>query len=133
MLPALLPFGPHPELWWEAVARTFTAADVLTILEAIPRHGRDVVVILDNAAIHRSHLIRDALLRLQENGITLHYLPRYSPELNRIEPIFGVDKHYELPQRSYTTVPALREAIHTAFAAVERRLPRSRQQLRPVA
>ena len=133
VIAALLPFGPHPELWWDAVARTFTAPDVLTILEAIPRHGRDLIVILDNAAIHRSRIIRDAVPRLQEQGITLRYLPAYSPELNRIEPVFGVIKQDEMPHRSYTTVPALREAIHTAFAAVEHRLTPSRHELRPAA
>jgi putative transposase len=133
VLAALLPFGPQPELWWDAVARTFTATDVLTILESIPRRGRGLVVVLDNAAIHRSHVIRDALPRLQAQGITLRYLPAYSPELNRIEPIFGVVKQHELPNRSYTTVPALRAAIDIAFAAVERRLLRSQHELRPTA
>jgi transposase len=131
----LLPWGEHRSLWWDAVARPLTAEDVLVILEAIPRGPGPLVVVLDNASIHISHLIRHAAYRLREQGIHLYFLPAYSPELNRIEPVFGVIKHYELPERTYATVPDLKAAIHRAFRRYEDRrfLGTLQHQLRPAA
>lgn len=131
----LIPWGEHRSLWWDCVARPLTAADVLVILEAIPHGPEPLVVVLDNASIHGSQVIRDATPRLREQGIHLYFLPPYSPELNRIEPVFGVIKHYELPERTYATVPDLKAAIHRAFRRYEvRRFPNKlRQQLRPAA
>jgi putative transposase len=116
------------------VARTLTAHDVLTIITALPRGPGELVVVLDNASIHRSQTLQAAALRLQDQGIRLSYLPRYSPELNRIEPSFGVIKHTELPERTYPTVEALRAAIDRAFTRCEQRLRGNMQhELRPAA
>jgi putative transposase len=130
----LIPDGPRRSLWWDAVPRTLRSEDLLAILEAIPRGEHALVVVLDNASIHRSREVQAALPRLRRRGIHLYYLPPYSPELNPIEPIFGVIKHTEMPQRSYPTIPALLDAVRTAFAACETRLlSRPLQQLRPAA
>ncbi len=131
----LIPWGKHRSLWWDCVARPLTAEDVLGILEAIPRGPEPLVVVLDNASIHISHVIRDAAPRLREQGIQLYFLPAYRPELNRIEPVFGVIKHYELPERTYPTVPDLTAAIHRAFHRYEDRrfLGKLPHQLRPAA
>ena len=129
-----LPFGKQasvklPELWWDVVPRTLRAEDVLQILRAIPRDSgangrgkRALVIVLDNASIHVSHLIKDARSALRQQGIHLYYLPPYSPELNRIEPLFGVVKNTEMPERTYPTVPALITAIDLAFTRYEHRL-----------
>ena len=118
----LLPFGEQPALWWDTVARTLRAEDVVAIIEAIPRGPGEVLVVLDNAAIHHSHILHAARARWQERGIHLYYLPPYSPELNRIEPLFGVIKHTEMPARTYPTVPALEDAINHTFTRCEQRL-----------
>jgi len=139
----------RPELWWDVVPRTLRSEDVLTILEAIPRccEGKGnkeskggkggkgaLVVVLDNASIHVSHLIQDAKPALRRKGIHLYNLPAYSPELNPIDPFFGVVKYTEMPERTYTTVPALIDAIDQAFTNCEQRLPvHSQHQLRPCA
>jgi transposase len=129
-----LPCGPGRALWWDAVPRTLRAEDLLLILEAIPRGPGELVVVLDNASSHRSHAVRDALPRLEERGIRLYYLPPYSPELNAIEPLFGVIKSTEMPERTYPTVPALLDAVNAGFARCETRLlAETRRQLRQAA
>ena len=134
----LIPFGELRALWWDRVARTLTAEDVLVILRAIPRGDGPLVVVLDNASIHRSHVLRDAVAQLQAEGIHLYFLPPYSPELNRIEAYFGVVKSTELPERTYRTIEALKAAIDRAFTRVEARLlasprPEIQHDLRPAA
>lgn len=133
-----IPWGPRRSLWWDAVPRTLRSEDLLLILEAIPRGDGELVVVLDNASLHRSHLVQEALPALAERGIHLSYLPPYSPELNLIEPLFGVIKSTELPERTYPTIPRLLDAINAAFDRCEARLleripQRTPQQLRPAA
>lgn len=138
-----LPFGRQaskeqlvvqPALWWDVVPRTRRVEDVRLILEAIPRGNGALVVVLDNAPIHISHVVKDALPRLRRKGIQLYYLPPYSPELNLIEPFLGVVKHTEMPERSYPTMPSLLTAINQAFTSCEQRLLNQTQhQLRLAA
>ena len=74
------------------------------------------MVVLDNASFHTSKVIRAARQGLADAGIYLYFLPPYSPELNRIEPVFRQVKHQEIPQRSHTTRAGLaggrRDGLH---------------------
>ena len=122
-LAAYVPDGDHPSLTWARVPRTWTAPDLLQFLTgALPAGPGLRVVVLDNASMHRSRAVLDQRTALREQGIVLYFLPPYSPELNHIEPVFGVVKYHEMPERSYTTVDALRTAVDAAFATVEARL-----------
>ena len=42
-------------------------------------------VILDNASIQKAKSLEPIVKYLKNQGVTLHFLPPYSPELNRIE------------------------------------------------
>lgn len=131
----LIPSGDRRGLYWDHVARTLTAEDVLAMLQAIPRGAGRLVVVLDNASIHRSHVIQAAVPHLQEQGIQLYFLPPYSPELNRVEPVLGVVKYTELPERTYSTTDTLKTAIDLAFTRCEQRFLTVQRQheLRPAA
>jgi len=121
-LAMLAPYGPHPSLTWDHVPRTLRSEDLLVMLEGIPRGPEPVVIVLDNAGLHRSKVIQAARPALEEQGITFYYLPPYSPELNAIEAYFGVIKRQEMPQRSYRTLDELDTAINVAFQRQETRL-----------
>jgi transposase len=132
----LLPDGPDPMLIWDKAPRSLTSADLLLVLEEVPRQNGRLVVVMDNGSIHISHVIKDALPELQTQGVEFYYLPPYSPELNRIEPVFGGIKSHGLPERRYATVDALMEAVDIAFTEAEERLHLRCQplhQLRPAA
>ena len=47
--------------------------------------GKPLTVILDNASIHTAKSIAPLTAWLVKHGVTLYFLPTYSPELNRIE------------------------------------------------
>jgi putative transposase len=123
-----IPYGPERTLWWNTAARGFRSEDLLAFVEAIPRGDRELVVVLDNAGMHRSHTVQDERPILLEQGIRLYYLPAYSPELNAIEPWFGVAKHTEMPERTYYSVPDLTTAINRALERTEARLLNNTQQ-----
>jgi transposase len=132
----LIPDGPEPMLIWDQVPRSLTSQDLLTVLQDVPRRNGRLVVVMDNGSIHISHVIKEALPELKAEGIEFYYLPPYSPELNRIECVFGGIKHHDLPERSYATVPELMDAIDDAFTKAEDRLLarcQHERQLRPAA
>jgi transposase len=128
-----IPRGPQRSSWWGAVPRTLRSEDLL-VLEAIPRGSGELVVMLDNASLHRSHLVQEALPALAERGSHLYYLPPCSPEMNAIEPLFGIIKGTDMPERTYPTVPLLLDAVNAGFARCEARLlDQTQRQLRPAA
>ena len=135
VLAGLVADGPRPVLVFWAHARSITSDDLLVFLrEAFPDHPRPLVVVLDSASIHTSHAVKEADLAAE--GIVLEYLPPYSPELNRIEPLFGAIKHHDLPARSYASLADLYQAVRSAFHDAEQRLFARSQpshQLRPAA
>ena len=55
--------------------------------------GKPITVILDNASIHKSKEIQPLVELLKRRGLTLYFLPPYSPELNRIERLWHKVKH----------------------------------------
>jgi transposase len=117
------PFDPTP--WLDAVPfeRTLTSDDLLVYLrDRLPVASVPRVVVLDNAGIHTSKVFKAARPGLAKLGIYLYYLPAYSPELNRIEPVFKQVKHHEMPVRSYTSKAELRKAVEDGFDTYRRRL-----------
>lgn len=62
--------------------------------------GKPVVVILDNASIHKTREVEPLLRVLQEKGLSLYFLPPYSPELNRIEKLWHKMKYEWMAYKS---------------------------------
>ena len=123
VLASYAPYGPAP--WLDALPfeRTLTSDDLLAYLrERLPAASVPRVVVLDNAGIHTSKVVKAARLGLAKQGIYLYYLPPYSPELNRIEPVFKQVKHHDMPVRSHTSKADLRKAVEDGFDSYRRRL-----------
>ena len=80
------------------------------------------VVVLDNASLHVSKVVKAQRKELARRGIFLYYLPPYSPELNRIEPVFKQVKHHEIPRRSHTSKAELRASVEGGFDSYGRKL-----------
>ena len=123
VLAAAVVDGPVRSLHWVGYAGTWRGEHLVRALEELladpAAAGRPTVVVLDNASIHHSRIVHDALPALAARGLTLFYLPPYTPELNAIERIFRAIKHHHLPERRYTSLDALTTAVDQAFAAYE--------------
>lgn len=101
------------KVWCNFTAELFTA-----FLALLREHvGKPLTVILDNARIHTARAITPYLDLLRERGVTLYFLPAYSPELNRIEKLWYLIKHrwLELKQRTTQTLEADVSHILDAF------------------
>jgi putative transposase len=128
------PFGPAPRLAASAFERTLTSDDLLEYLRSLPAAKVPRVVVLDNAGMHTSKAFKARREELARQGIYLYYLPAYSPELNRIEPVFKQIKHHEIPRRSHKSKAELRASVERGFESYGRTLdPKSVEELRPAA
>ena len=77
---------------------------------------RELVIWVDNYSVHKSEPVRQELAALERAGIGICYLPSYTPELSKIEPIWQDVKYHEMPQRSHTQVQELKQATDEALA-----------------
>ena len=133
-LAAYRPYGRAPRLDIFTAERTWDSYDLIGSLRALPWSKAPRVVVLDNAGLHTSQVIRRARRALAASGIYLYFLPPYSPELNEIEPVFRQVKYHEIPVRSHTTRIGLREAVEQGFGNYGRKLPKKYpERLRPAA
>lgn len=81
------------------------------------RRERPLWYILDNYSAHKSDRVQAEVPRLKAAAIHLFYLPAYSPELSRIEPVWQDVKYQGLPVRSFDSLGALKGAVDTALAS----------------
>jgi len=116
------PDGVQPAFDWIGSPRAFTAPDLVHFLLERPACPVPLVVVLDNASLHHSRVVREALPALWANRIYFYFLPTYSPELNEIEPVFRAIKHCDLPERVYTPQAALEAAVDDAYTRYEAKL-----------
>ena len=77
---------------------------------------RPLTVVLDNYSVHKSLRVKEEKETLSRAGIELFYLPAYSPELSRMEPLWQEVKYRELPKRTYTRAGELKRAVDGALA-----------------
>jgi transposase len=75
--------------WQNTTADVFAGFLGLLYLQV----DKPLTIILDNASIHKAKAIMPMLEVLKAKGVTLYFLPPYSPELNRIEMLWHKMKH----------------------------------------
>ena len=104
--------------------QTFSAQFVLEQFETLSFNLRKLtVVVLDNARIHTSQIIKERIKIWQSRGLYLFYLPRYSPHLNIVEILWRKLKYewltpidYQSKEHLfYQTILALKAVGHSLF------------------
>ena len=100
-------------------ATAFTAElFVLAVAEFVTHLTQPTVLVLDNASIHKAHLVQAQLAAWAAAGLTLLFLPPYSPELNRIEILWRFCKHYWLTPEAYQTPQTLLQHVSDLLLAI---------------
>jgi transposase len=74
------------------------------------------VLVVDNYSVHTGERVQAEKAAFEAAGITLFYLPSYSPELSGMEPIWQDVKHHDMTQRSYDLLGALFQGVDNALA-----------------
>lgn len=79
------------------------------------RRESPLVIVLDNYSVPKSDAVVQARPLLEAANVFLFFLPSYSPELSKIEPIWNGTKHHEMPVRSHSQVKDLKAAVDGAL------------------
>ena len=90
VLAAMLSTGElfSAKIWKSTTAEIFTG--FIGLLKEYV--GKKIMIIVDNASIHKAKATRHLMNLLEKQGLTLYFLPPYSPELNRIEKLWHLMK-----------------------------------------
>ena len=104
---------------FHTTATTVTADTVIELINDFASHyyaryqstRQRCRLILDNASIHRAKAVQAKIHRWYSDGIILHFLPPYSPELNRIETLWRKIKYEWLPLHAYESLEMLQHEL----------------------
>jgi transposase len=84
---------------WKNVSGLWFFGFLMALTEQV---GKPMVVILDNASIHKAKKLKPYWELLEAKGMKFYFLPPYSPELNRIELLWRKMKYEWLPFKTFT-------------------------------
>jgi len=103
--------APNGRIYVAGQDRPFTGEDMVWFLAKLCSRyrKRDLLVIWDGAAIHRSEALK-AFLRERPGRIHLERLPAYSPELNPVELVWSYLKGC-LKNQVFTNLDELTDAL----------------------
>jgi transposase len=85
-----------------------------SVLPVLREHKPDAILVMDNLSAHKNQAVKDAIAAA---GLTLRYLPRYSPDFSPIEPCWSKIKT-ALRAAAARTVESLEAALDAAVASV---------------
>ena len=109
--------SPTNQSHFQTVTGTVTSTTVIAALDAFAAQTAQArklrLVVLDNAPIHTSHAFQVRILDRFRQGVGLHWLPPYSPELNLIEILWRKIKYEWLPPRAYLSFDHLKSELQT--------------------
>lgn len=106
-------------LLFESSTQSLTAEFIVEWLERLSLSlSQETVVVLDNAKIHTAKVVQERRPIWEQRGLTLFYLPPYSPHLNLAEILWRKLKYEWLRPQDYLCFEGLRYAVQLALAAV---------------
>lgn len=110
VMAALLSSGAveYVHYWCSSTAQLFLGF----VADLAKKVSKPLVIVLDNASIHRAGAIQGALELLKKQGVKFAFLSPYSPELNRIEVMWRMMKHRWLAVKRRTEEELERAVEH---------------------
>lgn len=103
------------EMTTEKITSEFIIAQMEKLSDQITK---PTVIILDNARVHRSHLIRERPACWEARGLFVFYLPVYSPQLNIAEILWRKLKYEWLSPADYLDWENLKYQTRLILSAV---------------
>lgn len=95
---------------------TINSAAIITAIDTFCDDlTHPTVVILDNASVHTSAAVTAKRAEWERRGVTLYFIPPYSPQLNLIEILWRKIKYEWLPNAAYTSMASLKKALMEIF------------------
>lgn len=93
-----------------------------TVIDVIDDYAKQItgstILVLDNASPHTCKALERKRPEWEKLGLTLYYLPPYSPELNRIEHLWQHVKYQMLPTGSWESLGTLKSNLVDALESL---------------
>ena len=96
----------------ERVTAQHLVDSIEALLPQLPGVTQPTVIVLDNAALHRSKLVQGKQSEWKRKGVRLWFLPPYCPHLNRIETLWKHVKHRWLAPADYADFATLTKSVN---------------------
>ncbi len=94
---------------------TYYRVNADVVIEVFNQFAKQIktstVVVLDNASIHTSKKFKAKIDEWKSKGLTLFYLPPYSPELNPIEMLWKFMKYYWIEFDAYESTTNMKNYV----------------------
>jgi hypothetical protein len=101
----------------QIVTGAVTSATAIAVLDAFAAQTAQAkklrLVVLDNAPIHTRHAFQARVIDWFRQGVGLHWLPPYSPELNLIEILRRKIKYQWLSPKAYLSFDHLQSELQS--------------------
>lgn len=104
------------EVQYREIEGNTTGKDVVAFLDTLAEQADSAcptIVITDRASIHTCKDVAQHREGWRQQGLTLVFLPPYSPELNLMEHEWRQLKYHDLPHRHQPDKDQLRQAVTT--------------------
>ena len=72
---------------------------------------KETVLVMDNSSVHQNNALWEKEKEWSEKGLTIFFLPTYSPQLNKIEILWRLMKYKWLEISAYESYSALVESV----------------------
>jgi transposase len=108
----------HSVVFEGSVTSSVVIACIDHFVEAIKK---PTTLVIDNASVHTSHEFKDHIDQWAQQGLTILYLPPYSPELNIIEIIWRKIKYEWLSFAAYESFKTLKDTLFDVLANIGKR------------
>lgn len=106
-------------LHFETTTQSINSRFVVDHFERLSMNiSKETVIVLDNAKPHTAQAVQERRPIWEQRGLTLFYLPPYSPQLNLAEILWRKLKYEWLKPQDYLCFEGLRYAVQLALAAV---------------
>ena len=91
------------------------------IEELLHQYANDrLVLVMDNASYHKTKAVQDLLAKHKDRA-QVFWLPKYSPELNYMDALWGYIKRTALNNHFFGNTQSLEKAIHRSFRSLNRK------------
>lgn len=111
--------SPTNQSYFQTVTGKVTSATAIAVLDAFAAQTAQAkklrLVVLDNAPIHTSRAFQARVMDWFRQGLALHWLPPYSPELNLIEILWRNIKYHWLPLSAYLSFDHLKAELQNVL------------------
>jgi transposase len=77
----------------------------------VPYISKQTILVIDNASVHHSKAFEAKINEWRQQDLYVYFLPKYAPELNKIEILWRFIKYSWLPFDAYTNIQNFKERL----------------------